>query len=340
MRFIIAKPNNRMSFGDLFYSVPSEEAEKQAFAELEELCKIKTQMKTRVDAELEVVQKTNNAFGVLIMHEIAMLSKELGYPTALFGIESGLYIMELLGISNIRTADYFDSEIPSEMCINEMLFSKWFGFALAIAEPIREQITRRLDERFGHIEANNEIYRNINLPSWDVLEQIGKLAAATKEPFNRVLYSSPDLLKIVFNNICENDLKQNTYLQDGYRPLELARLYAFARCNHGEDVMFSDVRNYVLRDDVYSFLRKNGCIAPEALRLSKNRYKGIRKETDIELIQQYDIPQNLLYCYNVLGNLWNAASCLTRINAFAMLKYYELKYSKEYAALCNLDLPD
>ena len=105
--------------------------------------------------------------------------------------------------------------------------------------------------------------------------------------------------------------------------MELARLYAFARCNHTDEVLFSDVRNYVLREDIYRAVRDKGCVAPEALRFSRNWSRGRKKELDIELLEQYDLPENLFYCYKKLSNLWSAAPCLARTNAMATLLYYK-----------------
>lgn len=332
MRFTIAKPSNKMSFGDLFYTQPDAETEKQALAELKYWCDEFSNHhdKERIEEELSAIETTNNAMGVLIMYEIAELSKELGYPVTLFGMESGLYIMELLGISCVNQRDYEYSQIPSDICITDMLFGKSYTFTLAIAEPVREHIQSRLNDRFGHMKCNEELYRNISMPSWDVLEQIGKCAFATKEAYGNVTYAATDLLKALFEDICENDLKSSTYLKNGFTPIEVARLYAFARCNKCEETVFSDVRNYVFRDDVYKKLRENGAIAPEALRLARNWSTGKRKEDNMDLLKQYDLPDNLLYCYRVLGNLWSASSCLARVKMLATLKHYELKYPKMY----------
>lgn len=328
MRFRIAKPSNHMSFGNLFYTNPSKESERRAMRELQFICaeKMDKRMLEQLNRELDAIEETNNATGTLIMYEIGELSKELGYPVMLYGMESGLYIMEVLGVSGVHLDDYERSETPSEMCIAEMLF-KPYTFTLGIAEPVREHIQKRLDARFGNWESDTETYKCIDLPNWEALEQIGKLSKATNGPISEPIKCD----MWIFDKLYTEMNNDHAYGASGpLSPLIIARQYAFERCNHKDDVLFSDVKNYVFRDSVYEALRGAGAVKPEALRLARNSSRGKKKKEDLFFLEQYDLPENLFYCYKVLGNLWSMTSCLSRVNVHALLLYYKRMHTEVY----------
>ena len=160
MRFIIAKPEDKMSMGDLFYSVPAKEEKVKAFDELVQICLRRADrefprrpdhperngMIPQVEKELGMIQDCGYAIDFLVMHEIALLSRELGYPTAMFGMEGGLIISYLLGISNIHPAQTGYSTTTSDIAIETAWSDCSFDFTMAIAEPgwsaIREYVCR------------------------------------------------------------------------------------------------------------------------------------------------------------------------------------------------------
>lgn len=120
MRFIIAKQESYMSFGDLFYSKPRLGENEGLFEQLYQMCREKAdeafpnyrndpmQKKLMHIAanELEMIEATDSAIAVLIMKEIADLSHEMGYPAEPLGSESGLVIFWLLGITSINRFRY------------------------------------------------------------------------------------------------------------------------------------------------------------------------------------------------------------------------------------------
>lgn len=200
MRFIIAKPENYMSFGDLFYEKPRLGENKRLFEQLYQMCREKAdeafpnyrhdtkqkKLMRIVANELEMIEATDAAFAVLIMKEIADLSHEMGYPTELLASESGLVISWLLGITSINPCQFSDFAIPSEMFCEEAFDGFFKGsqhdgvsFTLAIAEPVREKIQQRLDQRFSHIATLNHTYASISLPDYGLLEKIGNYAKET-----------------------------------------------------------------------------------------------------------------------------------------------------------------
>lgn len=205
MRFIIAKPEDKMSMGDLFYSVPAKEEKEKAFDELVQICLRRADhefprrpdhpkrngMIPQVEKELGMIRDCEYAFDFLVMHEIALLSKELGYPTSMFGMEGGLIVSYLLGISNIHPAQTGFSTIPSDIAIETAWSNCSFDFTMTIAEPIRKQIQHRLDQRFGMIDDRIVSYSRIRLPQFRTLETIGELAAASGVSFADVDIENP-----------------------------------------------------------------------------------------------------------------------------------------------------
>ena len=217
MKFVIAEPANKMSVGDLFYSAPRKSEIDKACDELFQICLRRADrefprhpdypkrngMIPQVEKELRMIQDSELAFDLLVMHEIALLSKELGYPTAMFGIEAGLIVAYLLGISNVDPAQYRYSTLPSDMAI-EYVYSEYLSsFEMRIAEPVRERIQRRLNQRFNECDAYPRTYSRIRLPELHQLEDIGNLSAEIGEDFYTVDLENPGLIERVNNDICE-----------------------------------------------------------------------------------------------------------------------------------------
>ena len=175
MKFVIAEPANKMSVGDLFYSAPRKSEIDKAYDELIQICLRRADrefprhpdypkrngMIPQVEKELRMIQDSGLAFDLLVMHEIALLSKELGYPTAMFGIEAGLIVAYLLGISNVDPAQYRYSTLPSDMAI-EYVYSEYLSsFEMRIAEPVRELIQHRLNKKINRMRFLSEyIFKN------------------------------------------------------------------------------------------------------------------------------------------------------------------------------------
>ena len=172
MKFVIAKPTDKMSTGDLFYSAPRKSEIDKAYDELIQICLRRADrefprhpeyperngMIPQVEKELRMIQDSEIAFDLLVMHEIAFLSKELGYPTAMFGIVAGLIVAYLLGISNVNPAQYGYSTLPSDMAI-EYVYSEYLSsFEMRIAEPVRELIQHRLNQRFNEYDSYPSTY--------------------------------------------------------------------------------------------------------------------------------------------------------------------------------------
>lgn len=352
MRFTIAKPENRMSFGDLFYSKPRMGENKGLFKQLYQMCCEKAdeafpnyrndpeQKKLMHIAanELEMIEATDAAVAVLIIKEIADLSHEMGFPTELLGSESGLVICWLLGITNINPCQFSDSTIPSEMCCEQAFDGFCRGsqrdglsFTLAIAQPVREKILHRLDRRFCHISTLEHTFSSIHLPDYELLEKIGNYAKKTGVDYRGIDLGDPDLLKVVCDEICQGEPKITQNFDNPKTSLELARVYAYARCCSETKDRFDVVKYFVFRDELYAALRKTSLCPIYAIRLARNWSRGEKKVEDIETLRRYELSPKRIEAYRELENQWPAAACLARVNAMLRVKFYERQqdYSSE-----------
>ena len=78
MRFVITSAGNNSTFGDLFFSLPSEEASAHGAELVEELCRqeeLPTQAHTdRLEEELQRMRESQTAYHFLLMKEINEMS--------------------------------------------------------------------------------------------------------------------------------------------------------------------------------------------------------------------------------------------------------------------------
>lgn len=339
MKFVIAKPTDKMSTGDLFYSAPRKSEIDKAYDELIQICLRRADrefprhpdyperngMVPQVEKELRMIQDSELAFDLLVMHEIAFLSKELGYPTAMFGIVAGLIVAYLLGISNVNPAQYGYSTLPSDMAIEYVCSEYLSSFEMRIAKPVREHIQHRLDKRFNECDAYPRIYSRIRLPEFHQLEEIGKLSAENGENFSQVNLETPELIEKVNNDICKMHFHCEPYYSTPKSSLELARVYAYSRCwTDGKD-NFEAVKDYVFQDDIYGELRKSDDFCDDIFSIIRNWDKGAEKELDIRILKDYEVDEKVIDVYRELGNQWDSASCLAELNNLFLLKYFQEK---------------
>lgn len=337
MRFTIAKPADYMSFGDLFYTRPFYRGNRELFRQLAELCRQRADEEFPLDAdhpenrviiqqierELHMIENPDDAIMVLILKEIADLSREMGYQTTLWGAESGLIIMYLLGISGIHPKQFRYSTIPSDLYLAVASYHCRLSFTLAIAEPVRGKIQKRLDQKFGNMRTLNHVYLKIGLPDCDGLKMITDASEKTGIDYHRIDLEDPDLLKSVCDDICHNDLKFERYFAYPESSLDLARVYAYAVCDSETKERFDSVKDYVFRDDIFKALNETHLCPKKVEALARNWSLGDEKIKDIELMKQHGVPEEVIGVYRELGNQWPAASCLARVNTMLMMKFYE-----------------
>lgn len=333
MRITLAKPYNHMSPGELFYSQPTEETESEVF---DALCSIRVeadkQMQEHLSAELDAIKNTDNATNAMMVYEISELSKELGYPVALSGRENGLYTMELLGVSNAGIKDYDKYKmLSSDLCIADMLRDRPHEFELMIAEPVRSHIQHRMDHLYGHLKCNGKFYRRICLPRWLALEYVGKLSEITGFDYNEIPLDDINLLQLTADRICADNLGWADYSETVSKPVDVARLYAFTRCDLSFDKTpdeYHKVKDYVFCEDVFGLLVNCGTDAREAYRLSLNWAK--EKELPDRIKSMKSVPDSFYYAYEHLGFQWSVSSCFARTQVLLMLSFYKHNYPNEY----------
>lgn len=338
MNIIIAKPSNMMSLGELLFSVPTEEAEEAAFQMLRAECieRAKTLFTQRedlirqVEKELVLIQQTHNAQKLLLVRETTLLSGELGYPVATLGGEGGLLTMYLLGISGLHPALYQFSLAPSELGLTETQIRGNLVVELAIAKPVRRKLQERLDHVFGLTTCSKRYYEQIFMPNLDLLEQIGRLARKTGDKFRSISLTDTDLLQAVGNDLCDSARMQHIPISTC---MDAAFLYNYANCVNDDDSPrpnLTDARKYLLQDNGAVLLQQYGFSAVEAYQISRNLPLGEKKDANIKRVEKHGAPSEYINMLKTAENVWDTASCLSRVRWLIMLKYYEMNYPREY----------
>ncbi len=336
MRFVVAKPQSRMSFGDLFYSFPDDLAMNNEFDRIIEGCNSKAnselnhQIRERLKKEVEVIKETDNQITICIIKAITDYSHELGYPVTLFGEEAGTVIMYLIGASNVHPNQIEYSDFSSEFFISN-LYKKEGFFTLAIAEPVRTKLQSILNDKFAHIKSSNEIYKRINLPNYDSLEQVKKLSDLTGVNCFEQQYF--DVINSLYIDIYKDMFGEEPNLEGAVCVNELNKLYAYNKCSHNHEKSiryFNELSSYLFRDDFYKAFMDSDIYSENAIFLA---YRGIWKSDKagyIKCLEENNVSPNCLSCFKEFTNIWSKATCMSRINVMLALKWYEIHFPEEY----------
>jgi hypothetical protein len=333
MRFKISPYCDFISPGDLFYTSPTKDSNLWAIRELKKLCFKDTKLRKNPQLlkELEFVEKSNCAMDFLIVYEITKLSSKLGYPTALFGNESGSMIASVLKISGI--SDDFDSadDISSNLFLEESKKRGYIHLTLAIAEPVRKRIAVRLEEKFSDLKSDDRLFCNISLPDNDFLKSIGDLAKITGVNWEDISCNNPLLLSRVNTNLSFDVESPPSFVNLKDATLdEVSRRMAYSLCNSPEENIFDKVRNFVFRDDVFKGLTNMGIDDFNAFLSARNWMDDDDKEENLALFKDLGADEDLLLAFEKLENLWSKSACLTRVTMSARLAYYKLNYPDIY----------
>lgn len=336
MRFVVAKPQTRMSFGDLFYSLPDDLSINDEFDKIIEECNSKAnlelnhQIKERLKKEVEVIKETDNQSAICIIKAITDYSHELGYPVTLFGEEAGTVIMYLIGASNVHPNQIEYSNFSSEFFISN-LYKKEGFFTLAIAEPVRTKLQSILNDKFAHIKSSNEIYKRIYLPNYDSLEQVKKLSDLTGVNCFEQQYF--DVINSLYIDIYKDMFGEEPNLEEAVCVNELNKLYAYNKCSHKHEKSiryFNELSSYLFSDDFYIAFMDSDIYSENAIFLS---YRGIWKSDKagyIKCLEENNVSPNCLSCFKEFTNIWSKATCMSRINVMLALKWYEIHFPEEY----------
>lgn len=339
MRFVIAKPQNKMSNGDLFYTVPKDLVNCKEFEQIIDLCRnrakieLNNQIRKQLENEIKAIINTHNESAICIIKAITDYSRELGYPVTLFGEEAGTVIMYLIGASNVHPKQINYSSFSSEYFINK-LNNNEASYTLAIAKPIRAKLQSMLNNKFAHIESNNEIYKRINLPNYDSLEQVKKLSDLTGVNCFEQQYF--DAINSLYIDIYKDMFGEEPNLEGTVSVNELNKLYAYNKCSHNHEKSiryFYELSSYLFRDDFYKAFMDSDIYSENAIFLS---YRGIWKSDKtgyIKYLEGNNVSPNCLSCFKEFTNIWSKATCMSRINIMLALKWYEIHYPDEYVKI-------
>lgn len=347
MKFKMEMSSNNKGYGRLCCTVPDEMESAIIFKDFEAFCRKKAKeefgnyhaITERLDKELNFIKETDSIIFFEILREIAKLSAGEGYPVSLEGEESGSLILYLLGVSGIHPGEYEFRTTPTDLFIEFARKHGELSLSLGIAEPIRKLIVPRLTKEFGYIKSGENDWFKIDISSWEMLDEIGKLSKLTGVHYSTVPVDDYLLTAVQSWDICEPDLEWENASEDyceSITPLNVAKHYAFARCNCNTEktpAAFSDMQKYIFRDDLYTALTDAGIPSQKAYLLARNWLKGEDKEKEIEMLRENNLPLNAVYVFKELYNQWSIATCLSRVNALVMLRYYEFNYPKEFEEL-------
>lgn len=344
MKFKMEMSGNNKGYGRLCCTVPDEMESAIIFKDFEAFCRKKAKKEfgdynaitERLDKELNFIKETDSVIFFEILREIAKLSAGEGYPVSLEGEESGSLILYLLGVSGIHPGEYEFRQTPTDLFTETARKRGELSLSLGIAEPIRKLIVPQLTKEFDYIESDENDWFKIDISSWEMLDEIGKLSKLTGVHYSMVPVDDYLLAAVQSWDICETDLEWENISEDyceSITPLSVAKHYAFARCNCNTEktrAAFSNMQKFIFRDDLYEAFKQAGIPSQKAYLLARNWLKGEDKEIEIEMLRENNLPLNAVYVFKELYNQWSIATCLSRVNALVMLRYYEFNYPKEY----------
>lgn len=311
---------NESPIGELFFSLPQPEELIIAEEQIINHCRNALQQKenSRLEYELEQMQKTKTAFHFLILKEIYSLSKENGHSIILTGNIAGSIISYLLGISPINP-----DEVP--FIAPELIWeaNKEFSlpcFEMGICADARPLIHERLDEKFGFINTNDTLYYRIVMADYPICNE------ASNTDIN---------IKNFDTNICTAVLKELYPEQENNSCNfeQLINCYAYLVGSFANEIPLEDLLNdnvIVTRDKLYLSLTANNVPHELAAEIVK---KGIwsgetRKREYILQLEKYSLPESVIFSINNAKNLWNTAEYVSRL-CLRCHKEYELIGKKE-----------
>lgn len=304
---------NESIIGELFFSLPEPEELTKAEEQISYICRstLNDEESSRLEYELEQMKKTKTAFHFLILKEIYDFSKEHGHAIVLKGNSAGSIISYLLGISPINP-----NELP--FISSELIWEshrKFYipDFEINISADIRPLIQKRLDEKFGFIESDDNLFYNIRMTYdtfWDKISG----AEINIKTFDLDMCTAvmQELFPAQKNVSCNFEQLINVYAYDSG---------AFINEISSEKLLSADV--IVTRDQLYTALISNSVPKELAIEVVK---KGVwsnkaKKEEYLLNLEKYSLPESVIYAFNNAKHLWDAVSCISRLCVICQSKY-------------------
>lgn len=332
MRFEIAKPENNMSLGSLFYTLAMNPDGITEFNDIVAQCidiannELDSFAKELLLKEIEEIEDNGYQMLICIAKTIIDISHRMGYPCMFYGTEAGTIIMQiLLGKKNIQAYQY-----STDWFIDKM--TKFdFCITLAIAEPVRVYIQRELNEKYSNIKSDDENYHRMSLPQNTNLKLIKELADKTGVSYTEIDPFKEKIIKALYEERHTILFGTNQELPKEINLEELYRLFGFNVChtdNNKSFAFFNEVKDYIFRDDFYDVFMYSKMRARDALYYS---YMGMwDKDKSISDLEKYNIISEYKRPYYELENVWSKASCASRIDIELILMWYKIHFPNEY----------
>lgn len=351
----------------------------------------------RLEAELSMMRKTDTAFHFALLKEIADLSGREGYPVMPEGNLAGSMIAFLLGITSINplpphyrchTADcgFFNEEnvetdllgvdLTDKNChlcgehmnkdgYNIAIEAVWGtkdnpqapDFSMGIAAHIRSLIHNQLDSKFGFVDSDKSLYKQLTLADSALCEKVGNLAKATgalpnanqyqNEVYSQVLKNTADDMVGELNEFKKSDSISEEYYVNGMSFVEelrgviscdfctLTKIYGYIHGSFSNPKVLKNVYDphfFTLRDDFFKALVSSGVPDEVALNLAKRGIWSLteKRKEYISILEQYDVPQALQEYFDSVANLWSASACISRLQLMCAIAWYQINYPEEF----------
>lgn len=321
MHFIVTTKTSS-SYGDLFFTKPAQEETEKAAQKIAELCyKVVPQTEQyiqRLEEELRYMRETETAYHFLILKEINELSPK---GLLLYGDAAGSLISWLLGLC---TVDPFDKELeehhlttPAEFVWGLPEQIKAPIFSLCIDPQMRPLVQSRLDQCFGRVKADDNLYFRFSMldfkkPEYistsclDVLRAIAERQIAhTKQLFAE-------------KSLTEMEFYERTSLLQEIRELQscdvptLIRLWAYYLSDFEGQKRVADLEDpwfFATKDELYAKLIGCGVSKQDAMEIVKKGVwsSGEKRENYIALLNRYSVPRALIRNFTKVHYLCDAA---------------------------------
>lgn len=336
---------------DVFFTVPTPEELQKAEETVANLCQERilaiykdndaTRQKVSVwlDAELEKMRATGTGFHFLILRDIALCSREAGYPIIALGDLSGSVISYLLSITEMDPFEYYTPEIVWGLDTNTITPDCTIG----IAPQVRLLIPKYLDSQHGFMPCDREMFRKISLVDVNTCEQLGVLAQETgKEPTvddidNAIcLRAAKDILEeFSKENGTSIPLVEEFNQPENWNLHSLLRLYALTKgeFNNGNNLMNLNSQDFfVTREEFYHCLVQYHVPAEIALEIVKKSVwaTGAKREKYTAILESYQVPESVKDYYAKVQHLWTMASCVGRVLHKCYLAWYQEHFPEAF----------
>lgn len=377
MRFKITSAGNNSTFGDVFFSVPTKEEMQKAEKRIAEICHEKAlkiykdnpnvfenEIFARIEKEIEKISATETVYHFLVLKEIAEVSREAGFPIMTEGNLSGSVISYLLGITEYDPISFNLDYTPIELLwgTDETVITP--DFSTGIAPQIRPLIHSRLDSKYGFVDCNKDIYKQLSLTDTTICERLGKLLKVTDTKPSFKDYNDKIYIQVIKNiaddYICEfEELKKEGYMFDEELPhvlsfakdlkrmkhcnfKQLLSLYAYRHGSFNTKKSLSTLSNYFFttRDEFFNALIYHKVPNAVALEIVK---KGVWSTQDkrkkyAEILSSYNTPECVSEYFSNVRHLWETHACISRLMLMCAIAWYQINYPTEFMTLENGEL--